>query len=95
MLMKVVWHSTIRNNPMMIMVCKPVMVVEVEAGPPAEVVEVAAVDVVAHVVAGTVAAMAVNQPSEKLVVNEMSTLMVKMMQEKMKEVMRHSIYLIT
>jgi hypothetical protein len=71
------------------------MVVEVEAGPPAEVVEVVAVDVLANVVAGTVGAVAVNQPSKKLVANKMSTFMVKMIQEKMKEVMRHSIYLIT
>jgi hypothetical protein len=77
---------------MTIVVCKLVVVVEVEAGPPAEVV---VVDVLADVVAGMVGAVAVNRPSEKLVANEMSTFTVKMMQEKMKEVMRRSIYLIT
>jgi hypothetical protein len=89
---KVVWHSTIRTSPTTIVVCKPVMVVEVEAGPLAEVM---VVDVLADVVAGTVGAVVVNRPSEKLVANEMSTFTVKMTQEKTKEVMRHSIYLIT
>jgi hypothetical protein len=81
----------------MIMVCKLVVVVEVEveADPLAEVTEVAAADVVADVVACTVAAVAVSQPSEKSVANEMSTFTVKMIQEKTKVVMRCSIYLIT
>jgi hypothetical protein len=77
---------------MTIVVGRPVVVVKVEAGRPAEVV---AVDVLADVVAGTVGGVAVDQPSEKLVANEMSTFTVKMAQEKTKEVMRRSIYLIT
>jgi hypothetical protein len=81
---------------MTIVVCKPVVVVKVEAGRPAEVVAVDVLaDVLADVVAGTVGGVVVDQPSEKLVANEMSTFTVKMTQEKTKEVMRRSIYLIT